>query len=121
MKKMIATVICVSLLAQWGAMAADYKTSTPELIKKGKAAYTTNCMTCHGEKGDGQGPAGVALKPAPRNFAKDPFKKGDKTEQIVETITKGLPGTTMVPYGHLPEADRWAIAHYIQTFRPAKK
>lgn len=121
MKKIMVTVVCLSLLAQMAVMAADYKTSTPDLIKKGKAAYTTNCMTCHGEKGDGKGPAGVALKPAPRNFAKDPFKKGDKTEQIVETITKGLPGTTMVPYGHLPEADRWAIAHYIQTFRPAKK
>ncbi len=121
MKKMIAAVVCLSVFLSLGAYAKDYKTSTPELIKKGKVAYTTNCLTCHGEKGDGKGPAGVALKPAPRNFVKDKYKKGDKPEQVFETITKGLPGTTMVGYGHLKEEERWAITHYIQSLRPAKK
>lgn len=121
MKKMIAVVVCFSVFLSLGAYAKDYKKATPELIKKGKAAYAINCLTCHGEKGDGKGPAGVALKPAPRNLVKDKYKKGDTDQQVFETISKGLPGTTMVGYGHLKEEERWAITHYIQSLRPAKK
>ena len=57
------------------AMAAPPPQS-PELLAKGKSAFTVNCVPCHGEKGDGTGPAAAALEPKPRNFAKDEFKKG---------------------------------------------
>ncbi len=29
--------------------------------------YAQLCASCHGEKGEGNGPAGLALKPVPRN------------------------------------------------------
>lgn len=28
----------------------------------GKTVYTTSCGTCHGDKGDGAGPVGAALR-----------------------------------------------------------
>lgn len=91
--------------------------STPALLEKGKAAYTTNCLSCHGEKGDGKGPAGAYMKPAPRNFATDKFKAGDKVDAVFNTITKGLPNTAMVAFGYLSEEDRWGLSYYVLSFR----
>lgn len=118
MKQLSKTgIISLSLSMASAAFAAVPKASKAEL-DTGKAAYlSNNCAACHGEKGDGQGPAGASLNPKPRNFLKDTFKKGDSFENIFETISKGLPGTTMMAYGHLPEATRKALAHYILSLR----
>ncbi len=97
--------------------AADFSKPSPDLMEKGKKAYVTNCVSCHGDLGDGNGPAGQFLKPKPRDFSKEAFKNGDKPEEIFSTITKGLPGTLMVGYAHLPEETRWALAHYVKSLR----
>jgi len=102
------------------AMAAPPKL-TPALLEKGKAAYTTNCMTCHGEKGDGNGVAGAMMNPKPRNFIADKFKQGDKPEKVFKTISQGLPNTSMVGFGHLSEEERWALTYYVLDFRKAGK
>lgn len=109
----ILTFALVPALAQ----AADFKKATPALLEKGKSVYTTNCATCHGDKGDGMGPAGQYLNPKPRNFAKDKFKKGDSPDAIFKTVTKGLDGTAMTAFGHLSEEDRWAVTHYVRSFK----
>lgn len=56
------------------ANAAEHKMpkSTPALVKAGEAAYKTNCATCHGDKADGNGPAGGAMNPKPRNLISEP-------------------------------------------------
>ena len=102
------------------ALAAPPKL-TPALLEKGKAAYTTNCMTCHGEKGDGNGVAGAMMNPKPRNFIADKFKQGDKPEKVFKTISQGLPNTSMVGFGHLSEEERWALTYYVLDFRKAGK
>jgi hypothetical protein len=33
----------------------------PKMISKGKEIYAAKCALCHGERGDGKGPAGVSL------------------------------------------------------------
>ena len=40
----------------------------------GKAVYERKCLLCHGEKGDGKGPAGELLRPAPRDFTSGIYK-----------------------------------------------
>ena len=100
--------------------AADAPKSTPEMIAKGKTAYVTNCLTCHGEKGDGMGPAGKYMAPKPRNLISDKFKKGVTAAEVFASVTKGLDGTAMASFASIPEADRWAIVYYIQTFRAKK-
>ena len=91
---------------------------TPELLEKGKAAYLVNCLACHGEKGDGAGPAGQALNPKPRDFSKDPFKQGTKPEELFKSISEGVAGTPMIGYAHLPEEDRWGLTYYVLSFVP---
>jgi mono/diheme cytochrome c family protein len=115
-------LLVVALLAPSLVRAAP--ALTPALLAKGKAAYATTCALCHGDDGDGMGPAGKYMDPKPQDFSKGGFKKGDKLEQIFTTISDGLPGTAMTGYKYLPEGDRWAIAHYVQSFKkkaPTKK
>src|SRR5947209_20318775 len=40
----------------------------PAMITRGKEIYATRCAVCHGDQGDGKGPAGVALPLKPRHL-----------------------------------------------------
>lgn len=114
-------IVCLLALGfSTAAFAADFKKSTPALVAKGKKAFVTNCATCHGDKGAGDGPAAAALNPKPRNFVTDAFKAGDTAEVIFETTSKGLKGTAMPGFAFIPEEDRWAISHYIVSLRKKK-
>lgn len=119
MRRYLIPILSVTAMLCLPATAADSKFSkaTPELIAKGKTAYQTSCASCHGDTGDGNGPAGQYLKPKPRNFKTDPFKNGNSPDQIFASITKGLPGTAMAPFGHLGEEVRWGITHYILSMK----
>lgn len=91
--------------------------STPQLIEIGTKAFQINCMNCHGKKGDGKGPGSAALNPKPRDFTKGQFKKGNTPEVLFKTISNGLPGTPMAPWGHLKEEQRWGLVYYILSLR----
>jgi mono/diheme cytochrome c family protein len=94
---------------------------TPDLEKKGKEVYTANgCNACHGDKGDGSGPAAAALKPPPRSFTKGDFKNGNKPQNLFDSITKGLPGSAMSGYAHINETDRWALVAFVKSLSPKK-
>jgi len=122
MRKTLLAVAAVGLSASLSAQAgAKVMPSSPALIEKGKTAYTTNCVTCHGDKGDGNGPAGAVMNPKPRNFAADKFKKGDKPEQVFATLTKGLEGTSMAGYSYLSDEDRWGLTYYVLSLRKGGK
>jgi mono/diheme cytochrome c family protein len=115
---MIQILAGLSISPSW----AGTPPSTPEAVEKGKAVYSTNCLTCHGEKGDGNGPAGAYMNPKPRDLAKGRFKKGEKPEQVFKTISSGLEGTSMTAFSHLPEDDRWNVTYYIlSTFKKGGK
>jgi high-affinity iron transporter len=94
---------------------------TPDLLNQGKKLYETSCALCHGAKGDGKGPAGLALKPPPRTFnlplSQWTYSKGD-LKKVFEVITKGIPNTAMVKWDHLSEQERWALVYYVVEFAP---
>ena len=91
---------------------------TEELLKEGKQLYQLNCASCHGQNGSGDGPKSAGLNPPPRNFQEEKFKYGASSLEIYNTITKGVTGTSMPAFDLLPEQDRMAMAHYVQTFVP---
>jgi cytochrome c oxidase cbb3-type subunit 2 len=97
-------------------------------IARGKEIYLRRCVGCHGEKGDGNGPAATFLDPRPRNFRDGIFKfrvtpsgalptEGD----IYRTVTRGVRGTAMPSWHELPEKDRLAVIQFIKTFSPSWK
>ncbi len=91
-------------------------TPTNELIEKGKDLFATNCVSCHGTDGKGDGVAAVALKPLPRNLHNtEGWTKGTDFPNMFTTIQKGIVGTGMIGYDFLPIEDRIALIHYIRT------
>jgi cytochrome c oxidase cbb3-type subunit I/II len=92
-----------------------------EWIAYGKEVYEARCAGCHGEKGDGNGPAATFLwKQRPRNFAAGAFKfrsvqKPIPTDgDLLRTITRGVRGTAMPAWYELPLTDRLAVIQYIK-------
>ena len=114
---------CSFVLSTSAALAGAPPAATPDSIAKGKSSFTTNCVTCHGELGDGNGPAGAMMNPKPRNLSDTKsYKGGSKPADMFKTVSEGLKGTSMTAFGHLPEDERWALVHYIQaTFATKKK
>ena len=78
------------------APAAD----KPGLIAKGKELFTgkATCFTCHGNEGRGDGPAGAALDPTPRNFHNPKFPTVKTEGEMRWVIMNGSPGTGMISY-----------------------
>ena len=104
-----------------GASAIDlekFKISTPELVSKGEALFQINCASCHGPKGQGDGPRAAELNPRPRNYHTEKFKYGALGSQVFNTITNGSPGTSMPSFALLPPEDRWALVHYVRSQIP---
>lgn len=110
-------MISLALALALASSAAPAKSQA--LLDKGKTSFLTNCMACHGEKGAGDGPGAAALNPKPRNYAKDPFKQGDKPDEIFNTLSKGVPGTPMVAFAHLTEEERWALVYWVLELKGA--
>jgi len=92
--------------------------STPDLVAKGKALFATNCASCHGPQGFGDGPASAALNPKPRNFHEGYFRYGGGVARVVRTITEGSPGTGMASFISLPLEDRVSLAHFVRSLEP---
>ncbi len=82
--------------------------------------FGRTCAPCHGDKGDGAGPAARFLYPKPRNFGEARFRLVSTTnfvpseEDLVRVITRGMPGSAMFAFGHLPEAERVALAGHVR-------
>ena len=93
-------------------------TPTEESIAKGKTLYETMCSTCHGTDGKGDGPAGLTLKPPPRSFHDlNGWTNGPKISQMYLTLEDGIIKNGMAQYNNLSPKDRFALIHFIRTFR----
>lgn len=95
---------------------------------KGKTLYETNCLSCHGPTGKGDGPVGAALQPPPRDFSKGEFKfdadkdgKPGSDADLMLVISQGAAAfggsAMMAPWGHLSEQDRSDLVAYIHTLK----
>lgn len=73
------------------------------------------CLNCHGAQGDGQGPMGAALNPAPRNFTCEETMKDISDGQLFWIIKKGSIGTGMMAFSGMPDNQIWQLIHYIRT------
>jgi mono/diheme cytochrome c family protein len=87
-----------------------------DAANEGAEVFKTNCETCHGPQGHGDGPAGQALDPRPRNLAELQTKAGD--DFLFWRIREGKPGTSMVAWkGILTDEQIWQVVSFIRTFR----
>lgn len=63
--------------------------------RSGEQFYMANCATCHGKKGDGQGPRAYFINPVPRNFLDHYSHTTLNRPTIFFSVTNGRPGTEM--------------------------
>ena len=90
-------------------------------LNNGRVAYVQYCRTCHGDKGEGNGPASPGLRPPPRNFTLGEFKfagvmdnKLPRDEDLVRIVKGGLHGTAMLAWD-VPDNKLHEIIQYIKT------
>lgn len=91
---------------------------------KGETQFKTLCVACHGEKGDGNGPAGAALTPKPGNFT-DPANAPRLTDEWVYKMVKNGGAAN----GKSPLMVAWSaalndqqirdVSAYVLKFKPA--
>jgi mono/diheme cytochrome c family protein len=101
----------------WVAPASEKGKKNPlpsdkKTIEMGEKIAKINCVSCHGNKGKGDGPAAVALNPKPADWTSKRVQ-GEPDGEIFWKITTGR--GAMPAWRHLPENDRWAVVRYIRT------
>ncbi len=77
--------------------------------------YQGQCAACHGLQGQGDGPAGANLDPAPSNFHDRQRMDQRSIYGFYSTMTLGVEGTGMASFRTLSEDERWALAFYVST------
>ena len=84
-------------------------------IGNAKKTVETNCVSCHGPGGKGDGPAAAALTPPkPANWTSEAVQK-ETDGEIFWKMSNGR--GAMPPWKHLPEKDRWEVVNYIRTLK----
>ncbi len=92
--------IAVVAILLWSAGPACAK---PGNAENGAEVYAAKCVWCHGEEGDGEGPAAERLNPPPRDFTSAQYKikttafEDDfaNDDNMFRMIRDGMPGTAM--------------------------
>ena len=133
MKKVLFVVVMLAtfILAACGggsatpapldAVPADFAGKTNPLgadaATAGAEVFKTDCETCHGPQGHGDGPAGEALDPQPKNLAELQTRAGD--DYLFWRVNTGKEGTSMVAWkGVLTDEQIWQVIAFVRTLKP---
>lgn len=101
--------------------SASGGTTAPGAEPTGQTVYAQHCAACHGDRGEGDGPAAVWLFPKPRNFSAGLYKIQSTPsgslptdEDLYRSITRGLGGSSMPAFDYLSESERRAVVEYVK-------
>lgn len=87
-----------------------------EAAAEGAKVFKVNCESCHGPQGHGDGPAGQALDPKPKNLPELAAQVGD--DYLFWRVAEGKPGTSMVAWkGILTDEQIWQAVAFIRTLK----
>jgi mono/diheme cytochrome c family protein len=93
--------------------------ASPASIAAGKKLYDSQCASCHGATGKGDGKAGALLKPTPSDLTDADWKHGQTDGEIFTIIRDGAPQTGMRGYGsRIPANDIWNLVNYVRSIGP---
>ncbi len=82
--------------------------------KRGGAFYLTNCATCHGARGDGQGPRAYFINPKPRNFVEDVSRARLNRLALFAAVSEGKLGTEMPAWNKVATVQQMAdVSEYV--------
>lgn len=89
---------------------------TDRFARRGIEVFARDCAGCHGPEGRGDGPAAVALSPAPRNLTTARFSD----RRLSESLWNGVHGSSMPPWNELTAGDLRALVAYLGTIAPSE-
>ena len=88
----------------------------PKAVQRGAQVFSAVCWTCHGPKGQGDGPAATGLTTAPAKLSAATVQ-AQSNGALYWKITHGrgdMPAYEEV----LSREERWAVVHYLRTLAP---
>jgi len=80
----------------------------------GKEIYEKRCWSCHGTKGEADGPAAAAMIPPPTRFADYEKMRLRPAADWFGAIQDGVPGTAMYAQ-RLTDKEAWDLVAYLRT------
>jgi mono/diheme cytochrome c family protein len=83
-----------------------------EAAKDGKNLFQTYCVTCHGDKGKGNGPSAAGLNPKPADLTLKRVQK-QSDGAIFWKITTGNPPMVSWKFA-LSKKQRWELVDYVR-------
>ena len=83
-----------------------------EASRKGQSIFNSQCFTCHGTDGKGDGPAAVSLNPKPANLTSAQVQN-QSDGAIFWKITNGNSPMPSFKYA-LSKTQRWELVDYIR-------
>jgi len=105
-------------VASGDAKVVDMTLPLPQKLKgnveNGRAFFMKNCFTCHGVKGDGNGPRAYFIAPRPRNFTSGESRQTYNRPRLFDAITNGKRGTVMPAWGKVLDQQQIAnVAEFV--------
>ncbi|MGP0075024.1 MAG: cbb3-type cytochrome c oxidase subunit II [Bryobacteraceae bacterium] len=86
-------------------------------LARGQQLYVRNCASCHGLRGEANGPGAPALHPQPANLAGHEYR----VDHLGEVLWNGVAGTSMQSWRDLSTEDLAAIAQVVRGFYVAQQ
>jgi len=114
-----ATVVRSQIPADYANLQNKFA-GNADAVAAGKEIFTQNCVTCHGEKGLGDGAAAAALDPKPANLQNASQVAGDIYMHWVISEGGAAAGfsPSMASYkSTLSDDDIWKVITYIKTLK----
>lgn len=117
---MISSVWLVHAQSKWQIPAAAKTEKSPlkatlDVVKKGRAIFTTRCQKCHGPGGMGDGPD-ADPKDKPANLV---ASKADENPDgvLFYKVFNGQPPKMPAFKGMMSRDEIWTVAEYVKSLR----
>jgi mono/diheme cytochrome c family protein len=88
-----------------------------EAPTRGHEVYVHNCASCHGQRGEGDGPGAAGLHPRPANLAEHEYT----LDRLSFALWNGIAGTAMPAWRDLSVQDLSAAASVARQFHVAQQ
>lgn len=85
-------------------------------MKKASSLYASECASCHGAMGRGDGANAVGMQPAPSDFHDTERQYSRSVYDLYNTLSLGVPETAMRAFTELNDDERWALAFWVSRF-----
>jgi len=89
MKKIVFLSVVSALLAACGGGDEGKSKADPAVVAEAQQVWKNKCVTCHGERGMGDGAGAAALNPKPRTFKDPKWQMQTDDARIAKVIVEG--------------------------------